>query len=361
MRPAAHDAPSYRRILIIKPSSLGDVVHALPVLAALRRRWPEAHLAWLIGASFAPLLEGHPLLSEIIPFDRGRFGRLLREADALDAFGRFVCDLRARSFDLVVDLQGLFRSGFLSWASGARRRIGFADAREAAWLFYTDRVRGPAQLHAVEKNLRALEPLGISPGPAEFPMALRDDQCRAARRLLDGVAGHAVGAFTAIVPGARWPSKIWPPARFAELIDLLAAEPDSPTTVLLGGPAERALADAIVAAARRPPIDLVGRTDLRALAALLGESQLVICCDSGPMHIAAALGRPTVAIFGPTSPALTGPYSKVARTVNLPLECAPCLKTDCPLRHHACMRDLDAPRVLAAVRALRAGQGLQVL
>ncbi|TWT45511.1 Lipopolysaccharide heptosyltransferase 1 [Phycisphaerae bacterium RAS1] len=346
-------ARRYDRILLIKPSSLGDVVHALPVLAALRRRYPHAHIAWLIGASFAPLLDGHPLLSEIIPFDRRRFGRMLQQADALDEFGRFVCDLRAREFDLVIDLQGLVRSGFLAWASGAGRRIGFADAREFAWLFYTDRVACPADMHAVDKNLRVLAALGIDNAPAEFPLALDGRQRSAARELLCRAAGRELGAFIAIVPGARWPSKIWPAGRFVELINRMGAEGDWPPAVLLGGPDERALADEIVAGTSQAVIDLVGRTSLRELAALLAEAQLVVCCDSGPMHIAAALDRPTAAVFGPTSPALTGPYSSRARTVSLPLPCAPCHERLCPLGHHACLRDLEVAVVLSAMSALR--------
>ena len=134
----AGDRQAYKRILIIKPSSLGDVVHALPVLAALREAYPRAHIAWLVGVTFAPLLEGHPLLDEVIPFDRRRFGRMLQSPRILVEFMRFLADLRRRRFDLVVDLQGLIRSGFMAWASGAPYRIGFAAAPRA----------GRAVLHA---------------------------------------------------------------------------------------------------------------------------------------------------------------------------------------------------------------------
>ena len=157
--------------------------------------------------------------------------------------------------------------------------------------------------------------------------------------------------FTAILPGARWKTKLWPPERLAELIDRLHAE-GQPPCVLLGAPADRPIADRIMAACTAPPIDLVGRTTLRELVAVLSLADRVICHDSGPMHIAAALDKPLVAIFGPTDPALTGPYSAAAKVVSLPLECAPCRRRECPLGHHACMRDLSVDAVFESVREL---------
>jgi len=346
-RPAA---PEPRRILIIKPSSLGDVVHALPVLAAARATYPRAHLAWLISASFAPLLAGHPLLDEVIPFDRRRFGRMLRDPRTLAEFARFVRDLRHRRFDLVLDLQGLFRSGFLAWATGARRRVGFRAARELAWAFYTCRVVPPAgDTHAVQRNVALARAAGLRLDTPAFPLGLRPDELDRARALLATTAGRDLPTFVAVVPGARWPSKQWPAERFAELIDALHAA-GRPPVVLLGSPDERPLAAAILRVVHAPVIDLCGRTDVRTLAAVLALAAQVICCDSGPMHIAAALGTPIVAVFGPTSPARTGPYAAGAQIVSRALPCAPCYARRCPLGHHACLRGLTAAVVLDAVR-----------
>lgn len=344
-----------QRILLIKPSSLGDIVHALPVLAALRRRWPRAHIAWLVGDAFAPLLDGHPLLDEVIRFDRRRFGRMWYSPAAFVAFWRFVAQVRRRRFELVVDLQGLIRSGLLAWFSGAGRRVGFAAAREGAWLFYTQRVRCPAQArHAVDRNRCVADALGLErepPGaPLAFPLAVSDAERAAARRLLAD-AGLPPGAdVLAVLPGARWPSKQWPAERFAELIDLV--DDGRRRTVLLGAPDERALGARIAAACATAPLNLIGRTSLRDLVAVLSLAQRVVCCDSGPMHIAAALHRPLVAIFGPTDPARTGPYSPAARVVRRDLPCMPCLRRTCPLGHHACLRELSAETVAGALRAL---------
>jgi heptosyltransferase-1 len=328
-------APDPTRVLIIKPSSLGDIVHALPVLAAIRRRWPAAHVAWLIGSSFAPLLAGHPMLDEVIPFDRRHYGRMWRSPRAFLDFWRLVAELRGRRFDLVLDLQGLVRSGLM------------------AWLFYSQRVRCPAgAAHAVDRNLCLAAAAGLEERSPEFPLALRDEERRSARELLRQ-SGVGESGFVAVLPGARWESKRWTSTGFAAVIDALHA--DGLRCVLLGAPDERPAAEAVARACRSAPIDLTGRTSLRDLTALLADARLVLCCDSGPMHLAAALGVPTVAVFGPTDPLRTGPYSPAADVVAHAVPCAPCLRRVCPLGHHACMAELDPGRVIDAARRLARG------
>jgi heptosyltransferase-1 len=340
------------RILIVKPSSLGDVVHALPVLAALRRACADAHIAWLVNDSLAPLLEGHPLLDEVIRFDRDRYGRMWRSPRVFFDFWRFVTQIRRRRFDLVIDLQGLIRSGLLALFSGAEQRVGFAEAREGARLLYSQAVRCPDSAeHAVERNLAVVQALGLPAARPEFPLGLRASERDEAAELLARVAGEPVRSFTAVVPAARWESKLWPAEKIAALIDRIHAE-GLARCVLLGAPDERELAERIMAACGSGVIDLVGRTSLRQLAAVIDLADRVICHDSGPLHIAAALGKPTVAIFGPTSAARTGPYSKLARVVTHPVACAPCYRRVCPYGHQNCLRQLEVETVLAEVRAL---------
>ncbi len=341
-----------QRILIIKPSSLGDIIHALPVLAALRAAQPDAHIAWLTSTSFVSLLDGHPLLDEVIPFDRRHYGRMLRSPRASLDFAKFVRELRSRRFDVVLDLQGLFRSGFLTYASGARVRVGFAHAREFAPRFYTQCVRCPEQLeHAVDKNIHLAREFGLVLERPSFPLGLRDAELNAARALLCQRRDEAVTRFVAVIPGTRWVTKQWRMERLVEVINGLDSDGLGPC-VLLGSPADRAATDQIIADVGMPVIDLVGRTSLRELAALLALADAVLCHDSGPMHIAAALNKPLVAIFGPTNPARTGPYSDTARVVTLDLECAPCYRRQCPLAHHRCMQDLSAETVLRHVREI---------
>jgi len=350
----AEDAPAAapQRILLIKPSSLGDVIHALPVLAGLRRAYPQAHIAWLLGSTFAPLLAKHPLLDEVIPFDRRHYGRMLQSARSFADFVRFVADLRRRRFDLVVDLQGLLRSGFLTWSTGASRRVGFAHARELAWLFYNERCRcrdGGSDTHAVELNLRLARALKLPVDPPQFPLALSDQELAAARSHIVEAAGKPVERFVAVIPGTRWESKHWPPEYLGQLLQRMHAA-GMPPAVLLGAPDDRAFAERVLAACASPVVNLVGRTSLRELAAAIAQSELVVCHDSGPMHIAAALDKPLVAVFGPTNPVRTGPYSPRARVVSVPLSCAPCYERECPLKHHNCMRQLPVEQVFAEVR-----------
>ena len=348
-----------RRILIIKPSSLGDIVHALPVLVALRESYPYAHIAWLVGNSFAPLLEGHPLLDEVIRFDRARYGRMWRSPRVFVDFWRFVVRLRRRRFDLVIDLQGLIRSGLFSWFSGARQRFGFATAREGAWLFYSCRVRPPASAeHAVDKNLSIVKALGLRVESPQFPLSLRPAERAAARELLTEAAGQQVGSLTAVFPGARWETKRWPPERIGALVDRIHAA-GLPRCVLLGAPGDRAFAEQVKSACRSGVIDLVGRTALRQLAALVDAADRVVCHDSGPLHIAAALDKPTITIFGPSSPVRTGPYSTAAKVITHPIECAPCYRRVCPLGHHDCMRRLTVEAVFEQVCGLPGLQARQ--
>jgi heptosyltransferase-1 len=340
-----------QRILIIKPSSLGDIVHGLPVLAAVRRRFPRAHVAWLAARAFAPFLAGHPLLDEVIPFDRKHFGRMWYSPRSFVDFWRFVRDVRRRRFDWVIDLQGLFRSGFLTRVSGARLRAGFATAREGAWMAYNRRVRPPAEAeHAVEQNLSLARALELPVDPVEFPLALREEELAAARERLR--AAGAPEAFVAVLPGARWPSKLWPAEHVAAAIDQIHAA-GGPKCVLLGAPDEKPIGERVCGACRTPPIDLIGQTSLRELAAVLSMASRVVCTDSGPMHIAAALNRPLTAVFGPTNPKRTGPYSPVAKVIRLELPCSPCYAQRCPLKHHNCMRQLEAEQVVRAEDAGR--------
>lgn len=371
-----------QRILIIKPSSLGDIVHALPVLDALRTAHPHAYIAWLAAKPFAPLLQGHPLLDEVIVFDRARLAQMWRSPLAGTAFVRLVSALRRKRFDLVIDLQGLFRSGFLALASGAPIRVGFADGREFAPAFLTQPVVvDPTIRHAVDRNLEIARALNLPISAVRFPLGLRNAEFARARELLAEV-GAGDASFIAAIPGARWKTKLWPAQRWATVIDELERK-QNVRCVLLGAPADLPFVREIEAYLYSRPASLVGRTSLRELAALLAISDRVLCHDSGPMHIAAALGKPIVAIFGPTDPLRCGPYYERAGAApranagpaNLPssrrwaireftppetaarilsgnVPCSPCYRREC--WHHSCMLRLSGDAVLHALTDLTA-------
>ncbi len=313
------------RILIIKPSSLGDVVHALPTVNLIRKRFPKARISWLINDNLASLLKRCPVIDERIEFPRKRFGRVLQ----LPQFAEFLATLQGRGFDIVVDLQGLFRTGLMTWATLAPRRIGLSDAREGARFFFTDIVQA-SRTHAVDRYLLAARHLGCADGPVEFPLGLEG---RAAARPL-----------IAINASARWPTKLWGDDNFAELIRRLPAD-----RVVLTGSASDAQRLALLAP---NATNLAGKTDLFELAELYTRCAVVITNDSGPMHIAAAVGTPVVAIFGPTDPALTGPYGKQHVVLRAGIPCSPCLKVYCanPVNME-CMKLITVEQVLMAARA----------
>jgi len=335
-----------RRILIIKPSALGDVVHTLPVLSLLRRRWPQAHIAWLVGSAFAGLLRGHRQLDEILSFDRQRFGSGWRDISTAAELARFLRQLRDRRFDLVIDLQGLLRSGLLSALSGAAVRVGFSNARELSPLFYTHHVPiDSMEQHAIDRYLCITEALGCGRTPIEFDFSIG----AAERAQVQTLLGDR-GPFAVLLPGTNWPTKRWPADRFAELVGPLRRDLGL-LSILAGGADAVPIAREICRLAPDGdcgPLDLTGRTSLRQLVALLERATLVIANDSGPMHIAAALARPLVTIFGPTNPIRTGPYRRPDSVVRVQIPCSPCYSRRCS--HLSCMRLLETAMVLEQAR-----------
>ncbi len=346
---------TFRRILLLKPSSLGDVVHALPVLHGLRTRYPEARIDWLIASALAPLLESHDELDDLILFDRQRFARLGRSLRVTKAFLGLVGTLRARRYDLAIDLQGLFRTGFLAWASGAPVRIGFRNAREGAGMFYTHRAAiNDPNLHAVDRNYLVAGLLGFADVPITFNLALTDSERATARELFRSAGLTGEQRVAVVVPCARWETKVWPAERFAATIDELHRR-GGVRSVIIGSPQEVTLCDRIETACRSAPINLAGRTDFRQLAAVVGLADVVLGHDSAAMHIAVALQRPLVCLVGPTNPRRTGPYRRMDDVVQLKLDCAPCyLRRLAQCRFgHRCMEELGVDTVVTAVeRAL---------
>ncbi len=341
-RPISLRNMEFRRILIVKPSSLGDVVHALPVLNGLRQRYPSAEISWLVGKPFAPLIAGHPQLDETIIFDREHFSRFGRRWAATRDFWRFVQSLRARRFELAVDLQGLFRSGFLTAASGARYRLGFSDAREGARLFYRQHISiPPGTLHAVDKNYLVAGNLGFDDVPIRFDFALNGVERNAADAALRENDIDPATPFATLWPGARWETKRWPAERFSQLADLLHNEFNL-FPVLMGDPGERELCERIAESAQTTCAVLAGKTNIRQAIAVIERAHVTITHDSAPMHFAAAFGRPLVAIVGPTNPERTGPYNRANCVVSAGLDCSPCyLKraSQCPYDLR-CMADV---------------------
>ncbi len=328
-----------RRICVIKPSALGDVVQALPVLAGLRARWPAADIAWVINRSLAELLAGHPELDRVLEFDRaGRaLGRVARAAS-------LSTELRRARFDLTIDLQGLLRSGFMTLATWAPRRVGMNTAREGARLAYTDTINVPTEMPAVERYWLVAKALGCPGSPPTPKLGIRQsDHAWAALRL-----ASLPRPVLMIHPGARWETKRWPPKHFAELARR-ARQSFGAGVVLVGAPDDLHRCATIAAALEGNCVNLAGQAGLLQLAALCAAADVFLSGDTGPMHMAAAVGTPVVGVFTCTSTTRAGPYGAGHRVVATGVSCAASYLKMCPTL--ACMQELGADRVWPALVA----------
>ncbi len=323
-------------ILVIRYSALGDVVLATSVLEPLRARFPAARIEWVTDALYAPLLEGLPELAQV-----HRLGR-----EGPDAALPLAARLRGR-FDVVIDLQNKLRSAVVARAAAPlrtafRRRTAL---RALMAVFGSDPPL--VRAHATQLYAEALAPLGVT-GPGKVKVSLSPQ----ARALAGDALQGAEAPVVAIAPGARWATKRWPAERFAAVADALHAE--GARIVLCGGPGDRDAFDAFRAATRvRVAADL-SFLPLDALAAAIARVDLLIACDSGPVHLATAVGTPVLALFGPTSTRRWGPPPP-GRALSLELPCAPCSNHGgdyCPEGHHRCLGDLTPQLVLAAARQL---------
>lgn len=335
-----------RRIAILKPSALGDIVHALPVLSGLRERFASARITWIVNRSFEPLLRDHPELDATIPFDRAAFRAI---GSALRYSAVFLNRLRRERFDLVVDLQGLLRTGLMCAATGSPWRIGFANAREGANRFYTHCVEVPDadQIHAVDRYWRIAETLGCS-GRKRFVVPLQIAEVDAVRQELR----HAPRPWLAVAPGAKWITKCWPPRHFASLL-AMARQAFGGTVLLLGSADDRAIAQAIrsqLGESSGPCLDYTGATSLPKLAAILSIVDVMIANDTGPLHLAAALGRPCVAPYTCTRVALHGAYrvDSSPRGIATSVACAGSYLKTCP-QGMICFQELTPDKLWPAL------------
>jgi len=300
---------SINNILIIKPSSLGDIVLALPALSALRKGFPGAHISWLVRPDFAPLLQNHPCLDEIIPFDRNFLGKAWFNPAALLALIVLIKRLRDGRFDAVFDFQGLLRTGLLSCLSGSKRRFGMADARELGHLFYNQKVAQHSDcVHLVDYYRNMVAASGAKTDDIEFLLPCRENAARQVRRLL---SEHRVDEsnYAVFVPGSIHAEKCWPVERYALLADMMTSE-FGVNVVTVGTEAEKQITGRLKMLAKTAVADFTSLTDIPKLIALLRGAKIVVSNDTGPGHIASALGVPTVLIFGPTNPARVAPYGK---------------------------------------------------
>ena len=320
--------PANPRILIIRMSSLGDLFHALPVARELKKQL-GATIDWVTQPEYAELVECFSDVDRVIVFPRKKFVR---------SAWWFIKSLRRNRYDAVIDLQGLGKSVLATRLARSRVRVGPSYHREGARFFYTH-VAGQRNKsrHAVDEELDVVRYLGLESSAIEFPVHFPEMPLEGNRRVV-------------MVPCSRWITKNWPPEKFVKLgRGLTAARPDL-TLFLAGSPADAEVCRRIEAGMGGRVVNLCGKTSLVGLGSVLRAADLVITVDSGPMHMAAAIGVPGLAVFGATDPVRTGPYGEQHRVVTYEgkLDCRPCLARTCRRGDLRCLTALDADRVLSA-------------
>ena len=302
---------STRSVLLVRPSALGDVCRSVPVLASLGRAFPSARIDWLVQPEFVDAIRAHPTLNEAVDFPRSRFARWWFPPRTFE-FLRWVRTFRHR-YDLVVDCQGLFRSGLVTRATGAPIRIGDRNAREFAWLGYNRRHVVDGHAHSVDRWLALIASEGIEPIPdTRLYLSDEDRHWHRAQSLGD--------RYAVIAPTSRWGSKRWPIDRWSKVLPSLA-DHGIEAVVLVGAPGEQEQTATLRQGSSSSPmsmIDMTGRTTVGQMMSLLNGASIVLSCDSAAMHMTVGFDRPLVALFGPTDPSYVGPYGRPDAVIRAP-------------------------------------------
>jgi len=316
-----------QRILVVKLSSLGDLHHALPAVRMIRRGL-GAQIDWAVTDTYVDLVACFEDVERVIPFPRRRF---LRQS------GAFLRELRAAEYDLVLDLQGLLKSAFVARLARAPRRIGPSFHREGSRVFY-DAVAGPPDRgrHAADQVLDVVEYLGVERGAIEFPVRF------------PAWEGGETAPLVVLLPVSRWRTKNWPAAHYVALGRRLLSQGAAGSLVVAGGPAEREVCARIARDIGMGVRSVADELSLPRTGGLLAAADLLIANDSGPVHMAAAVGTPCLVLFGPTDPRRTGPYGDAHRVLHTDVPCRPCLNRRCRTGRHTCLRDLAPDRVFEA-------------
>jgi len=338
------------KILIVRLSAIGDVIHTLPQIELLRRRFPGCSISWVAEEKAADLVRGYPGIDRVIVSRRKQWFRdvrRLRIGPALAQIFSFIRDVRADEFDMVIDFQGLFKSALVVWLARGKRKVGFENARELSTLFYHE--KAPAadfHDHAIARHTALVRYLGIDDTGISFARLFSEEDDKRVTRLFTELHIDDSKPLICFHPGALWESKRWSRQNTAGLCELLLKD-GACRILLVGGAEEKGFCDEVCSRLNDGAVNLAGMTSLRELANIIFRSDLMISMDSGPMHLSCAVGTPVVALFGPTSPWRTGPFGKNDRVIRKELSCSPCFKRTCPFGHTRCMHDITPEEVLA--------------
>lgn len=337
------------KILIVKPSSLGDIFHTFPAVSLLAEAWPNCEFHWLVAPQFASVVKYSPAVSKIIIFPRQQLGSV---KGFLPSFLKLKRELRQENYSKVIDFQGLLRSAFFAKLARSSQYIGFAQPREPlARIFYNQSISIPdSSIHAVERNLSMAEQIcGLKKTFQQLPaLPSLDEFSVSATALLNNAGCNKTATVVGIALGARWESKRWPDDFFTAIVKQLLEKAPKCKIILLGDDDSSISAANITESIKNQNlISLVGKTSLIELIEIINDCKLLICNDSGPMHIAAAAKKPVVAFFGPTLPERTGPYGAEYQIFQRKLDCIGCLKRYCPQGNMLC-HELNVDEIVDA-------------
>lgn len=331
-----------KKILIVKPSALGDIIHTIPIVKAIKDKH-DAEISWVVSRPFKNILEHTPVVDKIFIFERKRWGglRFFRHLGEIIAFLR---QIRAEKYDIVLDFQGLLRSGIITLLSGCKHRVGFRNARELAHLGYTQKVETPVNVvHAIDRYKLIAKSIAVDECEMNFPL---NDLEADIQQKWDTILPDD---FIVIVPGARWSSKRWPPQHFAELVNLIH-EKSTISVVIVGSPSEQQISQQVVngISDKEKCINTTGETSLVELAHITKLARFVVTNDSGPMHLAAALNTRTIALFGPTDPERIRPYGQ-QHIVLQPQESCKCYYQKTCSSNLECLRTISPQDVIKEI------------
>ncbi len=344
-------------ILIVKLSAIGDVIHTLPALNALRAWYPNAHITWLVETAAADLVLGHRVLDRVIVSHRKRWLRELKGPSRKQAFSEMRCfwkDLRDTRYDMIIDFQGLLKSALPVWLARGKRKIGFDKGmqhQEYSYLFYNERITPvDMEVHALTRGLMLLNAIGVETPSVVYDIPVSANDRQTVKALLEESGINGSRSLVTVNPVALWDTKLWLNERFSLLADRLASE-CGVDLVFTGGPGDRETIGEIRGRMKQASADFSGRTTLTQLAALYQKADLLVTTDTGPMHLAAAVDTPVVAIFGSTAPWRTGPFGEGHTVVRTTPPCSPCFKRQCEVHQHRCMRDISVKMVFESAAA----------
>jgi len=343
-------------ILIVKLSAIGDVIHTLPALNAIRKQYPKAHITWLVEEDASSLIEDHNALDRVLISKRKKWAKMILSASwrhTLREAHTFIKKLRDTKYDLIFDFHGLLKSGILIWLARGERKIGYDRGmahQEYSYLFLNERIP-PADMdnHALMINMMMLKAVGIETDEIIYDVPISTNDYRTVELLLRQNQINLSKPVVAINPVAKWETKLWGNRKFSELADRMV-EQFSAQIIFTGSRSDRKIITDIISGMKHNAYDFSGQTTLKALAALYKKVDFLVSTDTGPMHLSAAVDTPVVALFGPTAPWRTGPFGSIHKVIRTDLKCSPCFKRTCDTKE--CMKKISVDQVMDEINSL---------